>query len=88
MIAARYRIEIKDSAAKSLKGLPSEQQRRIRLKINLLAENPYSPSTRKLKGEESVYRLRVGDYRVVYEVLEQTITVLVLRIGHRKDIYR
>ncbi len=84
----RYNVRIKESAVKSLKDLPSDQQVRIRRKIAALAENPYPPGSRKLKGEEIAYRIRVGDYRVVYEVFEETITVLVLRIGHRKDVYR
>jgi len=84
----RYNIQIKESAAKSLKQLPPNQQLRIRQKIASLAGNPYPPETRKLKGEESAYRMRIGDYRVVSEVLEEIITVLVLRIGNRKDVYR
>ena len=84
----RYNVQIKESAVKALNELPSDQQLRIRRKIAALADNPYPPGARKLKGEEIAYRIRVGDYRVVYEVFEGAITVLVLRIGHRKDVYR
>lgn len=84
----RYKVEIKESALKSLSALPLRQQLRIRQKIDALAGNPYPPGHRKLKGEDCSYRIRVGDYRVVYDVLNDTVIVLVLRIGHRKDVYR
>lgn len=84
----RYTVEIKESALKSLSGLPLRQQLRIRQKIDALAGNPYPPGHRKLKGEECSYRIRVGDYRVAYDVFEELVLILVLRIGHRKDVYR
>ena len=83
-----YKIEIKESALKSLGKLPARQQLRIRQNIDALANNPYPPGHRKLKGEDHSYRIRVGDYRVIYDVFEKTVVVLVLRIGHRKDVYR
>ena len=84
----RYKVEIKESALKSLSELPVRQQLRIRQKIDALADNPYPPGHRKLKGENCSYRIRVGDYGIVYDVLKDTVIVLVLRIGHRKDVYR
>ena len=84
----RYKVEIKEFALKSLSELPLRQQLRIRQKIDALAANPYPPGYRKLKGEELSYRIRVGDYRVVYEVHEDMVLILVLRVGHRKDVYR
>ena len=61
---------------------------RISRAIDSLADNPVPPGARKLKGEERSYRIRVGDYRVVYDVLEEVVLVMILRIGHRKDVYR
>ncbi len=83
-----YGIRYTESAARFLKSLPPKLQARIIGKINALAEDPYPPGKRKLRGEEHAYRVRVGDYRVVYDVLEEAIVVLILRIGHRKDVYR
>jgi mRNA interferase RelE/StbE len=84
----RYKIEIKESALKSLVEMPARQQLRIKRKIDVLAENPCPPGHRKIKGEEHTYRIRVGDYRVVYRVFETTVVIMILRIGHRKDVYR
>ena len=61
---------------------------RVTVKINALADNPYPAGTRKMKGDEHAYRLRVGDYRVVYDIIEDVVVVLILRVGHRKDVYR
>jgi len=61
---------------------------RISRAIDSLADNPAPPGARKLKGEERSYRIRVGDYRVVYDVLEEVVLVMILQIGHRKDVYR
>jgi mRNA interferase RelE/StbE len=87
-MAGAYTVQLAESAARALRELPSRQQLRISQKIDALADNPYPPGTRKLKGQELSYRIRVGDYRVVYEVHEEAILVFVLRIGHRKDVYR
>jgi mRNA interferase RelE/StbE len=83
-----YSIRFAESAARSLKKLPASPRGRIAAKIDALANNPYPPGTRKMTGEDHAYRIRVGDYRVVYDVFEDAIVVLVLRIGHRKDVYR
>ena len=87
-MARRYSIRFVESAARSLKKLPVGPRLRIAARIEALADNPYPPGTRKMAGEEHAYRIRVGDYRVVYDVLDEAIIVLVLRIGHRKDVYR
>lgn len=84
----RYSIRFAESAARSLKKLPASPRVRIAARIEALADNPYPPGTRKMAGEEHAYRICIGDYRVVYDVLEDAIVVLVLRIGHRKDVYR
>jgi mRNA interferase RelE/StbE len=69
----------------------SSDQQRIRAAIDLLAENPRPPSCVALQGEVGVYRVRVGDYRIVYEVLDQVLVVQVVqvvRVGHRREVYR
>jgi mRNA interferase RelE/StbE len=75
------------SATKSFHALSAEVQGRMKPKIDALASNPHPPGAKKLQGEEA-YRIRVGDYRVVYEIKGKQLIVLVLRIGHRRDIYR
>jgi mRNA interferase RelE/StbE len=83
-----YTVQLKESASRFLKDLPSALRMRILRKIEALADNPYPSGKRKLRGEEQAYCIRIGDYRAVYEVYEELILVLVIRIGHRKDVYR
>ncbi len=84
----KYRIEFKRSAAKVLKKLPKPDRRRIRDKIDSFTENLPDPATTKMKGDNPFHRVRVGDYRIIYEVHEGTLVILVLKIGHRKEVYR
>jgi len=84
----RYRIEFKRSAAKVLKKFPKPDRRRIRDKIDSFAENLPDPITTKMKGDNPFHRVRVGDYRIIYEIHEDTLIILVLKIGHRKEVYR
>ena len=84
----KYRIEFKKSAAKVLKKLPNPDRRRIRDKIDSFADNLPDPSTTKMKGDNPFHRVRVGDYRIIYEIHEDTLLILVLKIGHRKEVYR
>jgi mRNA interferase RelE/StbE len=83
-----YRIEFKKSAAKALKKVPKRDRIRIRDKIDSLADNLPDPNITKLKGDNPFHRLRVGDYRIIYEIQNDVLIILVLKIGHRKDIYR
>ena len=83
-----YSIQYTESAARFLRELDSRIRIRISTRIAALAQNPFPPGNRKLKGAERAFRIRIGDYRVVYDVLEDVVVVLVLRIGHRKDVYR
>ena len=85
---SRYSVEISRRAIKSIAGLPPKEQRRIQAAIDLLAEEPRPPNCVALSGEESVYRVRVGDYRILYEVVDARLLVLVIRVGHRRDVYR
>jgi mRNA interferase RelE/StbE len=81
-------VFISRSAEKQLKKLPSRDQQRLAGAIWGLAVNPWPLGAKKLAGYESIYRLRIGDYRVIYEVSGKTVTVTVLKVGHRKDVYR
>jgi len=85
---SRYSVEIARRAIKSIAGLPRDQQRRIRAAIDLLAEEPRPPNCVALTGEESVCRVRVGDYRILYEVIDERLVIHVIRVGHRRDVYR
>jgi mRNA interferase RelE/StbE len=84
----RYQVLIKNSAAKALASLPRAHQRRIAAAIDELADHPRPDGARKLVGSECTWRIRVGDYRVVYDIEDRILTVQVIRVGHRKDIYR
>ena len=84
---ASYKLLIKSSAAKELEALPRKDRSRIVAKIEGLADNPRPPSSEKLSGEEK-YRLRQGDYRVLYSIQDASSTVTVVKIGHRRKVYR
>ncbi|HSL57674.1 MAG TPA: type II toxin-antitoxin system mRNA interferase toxin, RelE/StbE family [Acidimicrobiales bacterium] len=73
---------------KSIVTLPRPEQQRIRAAIDLLADEPRPSGCTKLVGEDSVYRVRIGDYRIVYEVIDARLVVHVVRVGHRRDVYR
>jgi mRNA interferase RelE/StbE len=85
---SRYEVEIARRAVKSLTRLPRREQQRIRAAIDLLADEPRPPGCVALKGEDHAYRVRVGDYRIIYEVHDDRLVVLVVRVGHRQDVYR
>ncbi len=84
---ARYSLEIKPSAGKELDTLNDALFARIDRKIMALAENPRPPGCKKLKAYKDQWRVRVGDYRVVYTVDDQKLLVEVTRIRHRRDVY-
>jgi mRNA interferase RelE/StbE len=83
-----YRIEFAPRAQRDFKALDGSVRRRIARRIDSLADNPYPPGIKKIEGEEELYRLRVGDYRILYQVRGQVLLVLIVGIGHRRDIYR
>lgn len=85
---ANYRIEISSSAERSLKKIPQRDISKIIEAIQILAINPYPDNCRKLAGEENAFRIRQGNYRIIYEVLGKKLLILILKIGHRKDVYR
>ena len=87
---AAYSIEFVKSAQKEFAHLPAKMRSRITEALNLLAQNPYSELLRvkKLKGVDDLYRIRLGDHRVVYEIRNERLVVLVIKIGHRSEVYR
>ena len=85
---SRYSVEIARRAIKSIAKLPRKEQQRIRAAIELLADQPRPPGCVALSGEDSAYRVRVGDYRIVYEVIDTRLVIQVVRVGHRRDVYR
>jgi mRNA interferase RelE/StbE len=83
----QYQIRILPAAEKSLSKLPKKMQLRIQGAITILANNPLPPVAKKLIGRDS-YRLRVSDYRIVYSIHENILTVKIISIGHRREIYK
>lgn len=84
----RYRIEIKASAAKTIERLPNRRDRqRVVDRIASLADNPRPPGCVRL-ADSTAYRLRQGVYRIVYEVIDDGLVVVVIRVAHRRDVYR
>ncbi|MCH7770532.1 MAG: type II toxin-antitoxin system RelE/ParE family toxin [Bacteroidetes bacterium] len=83
----KYKIEIKKSAVKEIKKLPANDIKKILEKISSLAENPRPAGCLKLSGEEK-YRIRFGVYRVLYEIQDNLLLVIVVKVAHRKDVYR
>ena len=88
MSPSLYRVEFKPSAARALRKLDADIQRRVIARVETLAENPRPPGAEKLEGMRDLYRIRVGDYRIIYQVADKVLLVLVVRVGHRRDVYR
>ena len=85
---ASYSVEVTRTAEKQLRRIAKRDRSRLVEAIQGLADRPRPHSARKLQGYDDVYRIRVGQYRVVYEVFEDRVIVIVLKVGHRKDIYK
>lgn len=83
-----YRIQFAPSARKQFERLPRAIQRRITGRIDDLASNPRPHGSIKLEGEDDLYRIRVGRYRVLYSIHDDELIVIVVRVGHRRDVYR
>ena len=84
---ANYDLRIKPSAVKELEALQTKDRRRIVNKIQDLASEPRPPGCEKLSGQDR-YRIRQGDFRILYEIQDREVTVTVVKIGHRRDVYR
>ena len=84
---ARYRIELKKSAVKELAQIPKKDLRRVTGKIAALADNPRPKGCVKLSGKDK-YRIRQGNYRILYSIEDDVLVVYVVKIAHRKESYR
>ena len=84
---AEYSIVVRKSVAKDLKGIPKKDAQRIIKMIAALARDPRPPQSKKLSGEEK-YRLRCGVYRILYQIEDDRLVICIVRVRHRKDVYR
>ena len=83
-----YRVEVTPAARRDLAKLPQDVLRRVDAHILALAENPYPPGAKRLQGDEGFFRIRVGDYRVIYMVERGRLVILIVRVRHRREVYR
>ena len=84
---ANYRILFRQSVAKDLRSIPKEDVQRILRRIEGLADEPRPVGVEKLSGDEK-YRIRQGNYRILYAIDDDVITVTIVKVGHRRDVYR
>ena len=82
-----YRVEVAAAAVRQLRKLDRPAQRRVQAAIELLAVEPRPNGAKKLVGGDSEWRVRTGDYRIVYEIHDNVLLVLVIAVGHRREIY-
>ena len=83
-----YQVVVERAAEKDLKRLSAEIRSRVAITLRALAENPRPPGSRKLAGTKHDWRVRVGDYRIIYEIADVIRIVRVQRIRHRREVYR
>ena len=84
----QYHIEIEEKALKKLSKLPLKEQARISEKIEALSKEPMPIDCKKLKGIKNSYRIRSGSYRIIYNINNNVLTILIVDLGHRKEIYQ
>lgn len=84
---ASYRLLIKPSAVKELEALPTKDRRRLVARFQKLSADPRPPVSEKLSGHD-LHRIRQGNYRVLYSIHDQELVILVIKVGHRRDVYR
>jgi len=83
---SRYKIELRPAAARALGKLDPQVARRVQATIALLSEDPRPPASRPLRGRPA-WRVRVGDYRVIYTIEDDVLLIVVITLGHRRDVY-
>ena len=88
MDVGSYRIEFAPRAEREFHALSRDVQRRLAPRIDSLGRDPRPRGAKKMAGEDELYRLRVGDYRVLYQIRDRLLVVLVVTIGHRREVYR
>jgi len=84
----KYTIKFRPAVEKDIRHLPQKELIRIKRKIESLAENLPDRATTKMKGNNNFHKVRIGDYRIVYEIHDDVLLILIVKIGHRKDIYK
>jgi mRNA interferase RelE/StbE len=84
---APYRLIVKQSVSKDLRKIPQKDERRILTAIQTLASNPRPPQSKKISGQER-YRLRQGNYRILYTIEDDRLIICVVNVGDRRDVYR
>ena len=83
----KYRVEIKKSAVKEIKQLPKDDLKKVLAKIEGLSQDPRPSECKKLSAQEK-YRIRSGDYRILYLIKDDVLIIYVVKVGHRRDVYR
>ncbi len=83
-----YEVEITPAAKRQIKKLTKSIQQLIVERLEELVENPRPPGVFKMEGEENLYRVRVGDYRIIYQVQDRMLLIVVVKVGHRGNVYR
>jgi mRNA interferase RelE/StbE len=83
-----YEIEFTPAAGRQIKKLPVSDQKRIISRVENLAANPRPGRVKKLEGKENLYRLPAAEYRIIYQIQDKNLLVLVVKIGHRREVYR
>jgi len=83
-----YSIEFRPAVLKTLKRFLKKDLVRIKKKIEELGQNLPEPNTTRMKGSNSFHRVRTGDYRIIYEIHDDQVVILIVKIGHRKDVYK
>jgi addiction module toxin, relE/stbE family len=83
-----HRIEFSPAAVRQLRKLDGHAQRRIQAVVELLAQEPRPAGAKKLVGGQGEWRVRTGNYRIIYEIDDGVLVILVLAVGHRRDVYR
>jgi mRNA interferase RelE/StbE len=87
-MADRFTVVFLSAAARELRSCPPPIRQRLKTAIDSLATNPHPPGAQRLRGPDRLIRIRVGDYRILYRVIRERLVVLVVRVGHRREVYR
>lgn len=83
-----YRVEVAPAAVRQLRKLNPDARRRVQAAVELLADQPRPNAAKRLVGGDGEWRVRTGDYRIIYEIRDDVLLVLVVAVGHRRDIYQ
>ena len=83
-----YSVEFRPAVLKSIKRLPLKDLRRIKKRIDELTVNLPNPATTKMRGNNPFHKIRSGDYRIIYEIHDDRLVILVVKVGHRKEVYK